>query len=92
MTAIIDGLLDAEIIDEIGVSTIVDELGMTSSGVRNWRSRGIPDNRRDELLKLLARHRDGVAEDPTQGVSTPTHAVPSVSQTVTITTGHGSKS
>lgn len=72
-------------IDEHGVQTIPDKFDITPSAVCNWR-RGIPENRRDELLNLLARRRDTGTHKPTQGVPEPTQDVtvatlPSTSQT-----------
>ena len=71
-----DAPVDAALIDELGASAIAEELDITPSAVRNWRSRGIPDNRRDELLSLLARRRDIGAHGPTPDVPRTTPGVP----------------
>ncbi len=73
---LVDAPVDAVLIDELGASTIAEELDITPSAVRNWRSRGIPCNRRDELMSLLARRRDIGAHGPTHDVPRPTPGVP----------------
>ena len=80
--ALDDTPTDAALIDELGVPTIAEALDMTPSGIRNWRSRGIPDNRRGELLSLLARRRGNNAHKAAQDVSQLTRGVPLATQGV----------
>ncbi|MGI9486110.1 MAG: hypothetical protein ACR2RF_09590 [Geminicoccaceae bacterium] len=70
-----DAPADAALMDELRATVIAEKFDITPSAVRNWRSRGIPENRRDELLSMLARRRDTGKHRPTQGVPEPTQNV-----------------
>ena len=42
-------------LDELGILAVAQALNLSSEAVRKWRIRGaIPDNRRDELRRLVA--------------------------------------
>ena len=71
MELVIDSPLDdAEIIDRLGTTAIAEAFGISSGAVRHWRKRGIPDDRRGELLALLAEQTETKA---IPGDTTPIH-------------------
>ena len=46
---------DLERLEEFGIRAVAQALNLSSEAVRKWRVRGaIPDNRRDELRRLVA--------------------------------------
>ena len=52
---------DLERLDELGIRAVAQALNLSSEAVRKWRVRGaIPDNRRDELRRLVANQGEEV--------------------------------
>ena len=59
---------DLEHLDELGIRAVAQGLNLSSEAVRKWRVRGaIPDNRRDELRRLVPNQCQKVGNLPSSG-------------------------